>query len=520
MIFAGRPDCREARINRRVTMKVRKKELDNLAEIIVKWIYIIVVYVFIALFYGYFVLGENIANAILAAGIILIFILFIRKYMALEQKNSTAKIPFVLFLLTFITRYSYCNFAGKYITQVSDFALTLSEAQSGLFTDALGYYRFYLHKFLYPFILHTVHMRSQPEILFFQCICVSLCAVVIYYIGLKAADYKAGILAAAIYIMWPAQIVYTQIITEEHIAALLMAVTVLGVICIFKRLEAVESFQSADGKIAVIESCIAGGAGGLCAFFKDWALVIYTALIICAIYALIRFNKAQRVFLCICVLIIFFFRGIVQGGITYMAEAKLQIEANNGVIIIQMYATLDPNASGGYNEALNSEYAQMAAENNFDFEETNRIALGILKEKISRDFDKLPELLLRKGKDAYANDDAMFWWALEAEAGEEFKSQFPGLYPTLIYLDNIFYTAVVLCMIACVFFTRNKYIFFILLCILGGGMVSLLVESQGRYKYSIEPLWCLPSAYAICSLCRLKAGTIVSWIQYGGRGSL
>lgn len=121
MIFAGRPDCREARINRRVTMKVRKKELDNLAEIIVKWIYIIVVCVFIALFYGYFVLGENIANAILAAGIILIFILFIRKYMALEQKNSTAKIPFVLFLLTFITRYSYCNFAGKYITYSSHY---------------------------------------------------------------------------------------------------------------------------------------------------------------------------------------------------------------------------------------------------------------------------------------------------------------------------------------------------------------------------------------------------------------
>lgn len=121
VIFAGRPDCREARINRRVTMKVRKKELDNLAEIIVKWIYIIVVCVFIALFYGYFVLGENIANAILAAGIILIFILFIRKYMALEQKNSTAKIPFVLFLLTFITRYSYCNFAGKYITYSSHY---------------------------------------------------------------------------------------------------------------------------------------------------------------------------------------------------------------------------------------------------------------------------------------------------------------------------------------------------------------------------------------------------------------
>lgn len=80
-------------------MKVRKKELDNLAEIIVKWIYIIVVCVFIALFYGYFVLGENIANAILAAGIILIFILFIRKYMALEQKTVRQKYHLFCFCL-------------------------------------------------------------------------------------------------------------------------------------------------------------------------------------------------------------------------------------------------------------------------------------------------------------------------------------------------------------------------------------------------------------------------------------
>ena len=59
-------------------------------------------------------------------------------------------------------------------------------------------------------------------------------------------------------------------------------------------------------------------------------------------------------------------------------------------------------------------------------------------------------------------------------------------------------------MIVSAIFVRNEHNHFILLCVLGGCLASLLVESQGRYKYSIEPLWCVPSAYGIYYLGRLK----------------
>lgn len=137
------------------------------------------------------------------------------------------------------------------------------------------------------------------------------------------------------------------------------------------------------------------------------------------------------------------------------AENKLQIEANNGVII-QMYAILDSNSSGGYNGELSGEYARMAEDNGYDFGKANCRALEILKEKISKNHAKM------------------------------------------------FY------LIASAICVRNKYIFFILLCILGGGIINLVVESQGRYKYSIEPLWCRASVYGICCLFRWKVSVMAN----------
>ena len=476
---------------------------------VIKITYKIVLCLFLLIFFSYAVIDSNIKNAILSICGITILALCAKKYVCYRHSNFDFMTPSILSGLTFASRYAYCNFMDDYISQVSDFAITLYGAQTGDFSDRINYYRFYLHKYLYPFILHLLQLTSQSRILLFQSICASACSFIIYCIGKKIANREIGILATLIYIIWPAQIVYTQIITEEHVAALLTSLIILSVICIVQRIESIKAIKSRSGTITIIESCIVGCLGGVCAFFKDWALVIFVAVGICAIYLLIIYGKMQRMLLVICLFCIVGFRGITQTVITCAAENELHVKANNGVIYVQMYATLDPNVGGGYNGKANEEYYKIAEENSYDFEKTNRIAMDILKEIIKCDYDKLPALLLRKGKDAYSNDSAMFWWALDVETGDEFKSKYPGFYSLIEYIDKVYYVGIVLCLMLSAILVQDKYNFFILLCILGGCMVSLLVESQGRYKYSIEPIWCISAAYGFYCLCKLKWSMIM-----------
>lgn len=469
-------------------------------------LYCSVLCLFIYFFYVCSVISANIRIAILSLSIIVILILAIKKYLCSNHMISGIKIPVIIFLATFVSRYGYCNFMDKYISQTSDFAVLLHSAQTGIFSDELEYYRFYAHKFLYPFLLYSWHIRSQSQILFFQCVCVSTCAVALYYIGKRIANDRIGALAALMYIIWPAQIIYTQIITEEHMAVLLMSLIILMIIHVAQRFERIESFKSVDTALIIIETIMIGGIGGVCAFFKDWALIIFVALVICCIHLCFEYRKAQRILLLVCVLSVLGIRWITCWGITYAIENKLQANVNNNVIFIQMYATLDPNSNGEWNPTLNAEYYQIIKDNNFDLKKSRHTAMEILKEKIKKDYDKIPRLLFQKARSAYANDSAMFCWALENEAGVEFKSRFPWFYPLIEYIDYIYYMGIVICLIVSAFLVRNKYNFFVLLCIFGGCMASLLIESQGRYKYSIEPIWCVSAAYGFfsCAMYKVK----------------
>ena len=129
-------------------------------------------------------------------------------------------VPYLIYLISFFVRLVYCMLVMPFINQISDFRIVLEEAGTGYFLDCLEYYRFYFHKFLYPFVLHGLSLNTQARIIIFQCFVVAFVPVLLFEIGRKVVDERVGILAAAIYALWPSVIVYTQIVTEEHISAL------------------------------------------------------------------------------------------------------------------------------------------------------------------------------------------------------------------------------------------------------------------------------------------------------------
>lgn len=412
---------------------------------------------------------------------------------------GSTKVPFILFGITFLTRFIYCFFMLPYIHQVSDFEIVLKEAQSGMFTDYFDYYRFYFHKFLYPFLLNKLALDSQVKIVYCQCFLVAFIPVVLYFIGKKIRNVKIGVIAAFVYILSPAQLVYVQVATEEHLAALVLVLLVLLLIVVYQKIIGLSFFSKEFIKVLILAFAI----GELCflsSYTKDWASVVLVAVFICSIYQFFKSTNVQRIALVLAFVIVFLTRSLSVEMIKEKGEEVLGVEPNNGVVVMHMFATLDPNSPGTYYPPLRDEYLQIAEEHDYDLEETNKEAFGILKERIKNDWEKMPALILKKGRDAYRTNSGIFVYALEKEVNEEVREHFSVLGKVLFKMDHVYYVFGVLCMLIAVWKNRNRYIFFIQLVILGGGLSSLLIESQDRYKYSILPLWGIPIAYAILFL--------------------
>lgn len=464
----------------------------------VRKIYRVVVCVCLSVLFGFFTINDNIQYLVLASNILLFTFIIIHNNTSYRQKNKNFKAPILLFLSCFIIRYLYCHFMDGYINQIYDFGLVLEKAKTGTFTEYLLYYRMFLHKFFYPFLLHILHITSQPKILLFQCICVSFIAVVLFYIGKEIASERLGMIQAILFIMWPAQVVYTQVITEEHIAALLLTIIIFLVICIVKKLERVDTIRDhRDNVVKVLAiAFFTGIICGICAFFKDWALVGLVAIVICSLYLFLGYDNHKRILLVGCVICILIGRMGIEKGFIFFAENRLGgVRCNNGNAVY-LYVTLDPDATGGYDLDRYIEYFNIAEENDYDFKKTDKVAMGILKEKIRKGYEKVPQLLLHKGREAYMSDEHMFDIALKHEVNDSFQLIFSWLLPVVKYIGMIYYMGIVILLLLSSLIP-NRYNFLILLCILGGVLVNLLIECQGRYKYSIEPIWCIPAAYAL-----------------------
>ena len=458
--------------------------------------YLLAVFAFLSLLFGLFTIDDNIRYVILAASILLLLFIVIRFDTLYETGKEDIWMPILLFLICFITRYLYCVFMDSHINQMYDFKSLLDAAKSGVFADDLRYYRMFLHKFFYPFFLHLSHITTQSRILFFQCILASGITVLLFYIGKEIDGKRLGVIQAALYIMWPAQLVYIQVVTEEHMAAFWTVLIVFLLIRLIKRFEKIDMMQKCRNDMIelFLMAILIGGACGICAFFKDWALVILVGIMICGLYLFIGYDVQRCICLIVCILCILIGRMGVEHGAILFAEDRLGVKANNGNAVY-LYVTLDPDATGGYDLERYLEYFSIAEENDHDFKKTDKIAMEILTEKIKNGYKKMPSLLLKKGREAYVSDDHIFDVAFKLEANGSFQTTFPWVRPVIGYVGMIYYIGIVLLLLLALL-TPNRYNFFVLLCILGGMLVGLLIESQGRYKYSIEPIWCIPAAYA------------------------
>ena len=116
----------------------------------------------------------------------------------------------------------------------------------------------------------------------------------------------------------------------------------------------------------------------------------------------------------------------------------------------------------------------------------------------------VPQLLRNKIVNAYKDDEEAISWAFAAMSEE--KRTCSVLFEAVKKVDNVYYIVISSFAIIAVLFLllgdKDKYEFWFLLIITGGMLLSMIIESQGRYKYCVQPLWCLLSTYGIRSYFR------------------
>lgn len=231
---------------------------------------------------------------------------------------------------------------------------------------------------------------------------------------------------------------------------------------------------------------IVGSLCGVSALLKDWALIILVAIIPCVLYLLVIYKKQQRIILFVGIILILLARSAVQTGGAMLAERKLGVKANNQIIASEMYVSLDPNGNGLWDPERLGEYQQMVQEHDYDFDAANREAMQEIVRRIKENLDKMPSFLLYKGTHAYGDDEELLAWPLDYSMNPDYHQYFIANIYLWKSISKLFYAFVVACLCISAVTLRNRYIFFIELISVGAILSGLLIECQGRYKYSME----------------------------------
>lgn len=473
-------------------------------DIIIKNIYKIVLAGFMISFFMSSILYSykfvfRMALGFVCFGVLTITLLYVEKNIA--RKND-AIIASVLIILVFVTRSAYSIFAANRVEQVSDFQLAIELVRSGTIVDPM-YYMMAPYKLIYPYVLRFLGFSgNQLPLFIFQSMLAAVTALGIYLTAKELGDSRYGVVGIFLYLVWPSQLFYTSVFTEEHFAATVTIFIIYFYSCILRQIDSAEESLSAKTvRQVMVDSIIIGVLCGISIMLKDWGIIIVIAIIMTMPLFLIKRMKWGKVLLILLsfVLIIAVRTGIHQGMLNFVSERVGEGIPDNG-IYLHMYTSLDPDGTLSHNEELGNEYVELFINNEYDLDKTHKMALDVIKQRIEKDPIGFIKLLLLKASRSYiSGDQEIIEWAyVEYKEDERMK-----IYPMITIaqeIDYIFYAGMVVMIIVATLLEKRANFFFVVLVIIGAMSSQLLIESQGRYKYSVEPLWCVATVIGIFCL--------------------
>lgn len=462
---------------------------------IVDWIWYL--FLFLFLLFPFQIIHNSMFITIYLIFMVLMF--FIVKWEKIKLFQNK-KMIWALFITVFIIRLIAVLILNNRMVQVSDFLGVYNNASN--FNFPTFYYQIANHYLLYTYIigiLFKLFGASQILALLFNVLVTSGVSIFLYLICEKICKNKAfGCLALLIYAFWPVNILYTCILSPDHIAMLFI---VLSIYLVLKIIELIQSNNFKDKWPLFIAT---GISISFISFFKNFSPVFLIAILI--VFIIINIEHKKKILL---IRSIFVSTLII---VTYLFSNFLIYKIEDNIVGAKVlrnqfyqyaYVGLGLENKGTYSVKRYNEYHNYLKSNNMNIKETEEYFSQKIISEIKNNLHKYPDLIKHKINLSFGDDSAKLWWVRESIFQNNNNSKMLILIDVVIQkINQYYYIFIVVFVTIGVIYNchkgKNVHILFISVVVYGCCLLLLFVESQGRYRYAFEPLLCILAAYGIC----------------------
>jgi hypothetical protein len=350
-------------------------------------------------------------------------------------------------------------------------------------------------------LLYAIFGVSPAAIKLFNTLIAIATGVILYYSGKILTGGRAlGFVAAAFYLFWPSMILYTQVLSAEHIFILVSSILLLLYIYfhvkfadMLTRLKLVHV-----GFYALLGILIA-----LCEAFRPFGAIYLVALIMTDLIFGLKINNWRLSLVSIGLL-----TASVLGYFIFRRAPILLYERMNNVQYMDPKAVnvligLDFDTTGTYSiedwNQANAVYAQ-TGRNQSEF---TRAILDLAYHRLISHISQLPTLLRDKFHLLWSGDGGLSWAAAESN-----RFDAKTIYDLSLQL-NRFYLLIITTFIALSFLKEYegvhfRLIFFCILVIFGFNLLETFSEVQTRYTSVLLPLLSFVAAWSVTGNFRLQ----------------
>lgn len=448
---------------------------------------------------------EYFFGMIFSGCMLLFFIIATRSSNKLNIRTEILYVLFIMFLC-FVLRWMSIMIIKT--VQVSDFAFAnqvIEQLQDkGLSNYARSYYAKYPVWFPYMRLINIFYdlfcgrKVNAEAAKYLNAVLNTLTCGGIYYSVRGLFSKKVAFIASMLYCCFPSLIVWTNIMSPDHILMTLFCLQIIIWYWMWKKRD--------NRKLCIFLIFL---HSVICVFI-NWFKPLSILFLLVFIFFLLGTNKIQErkktvnfVITYIISFLICFFAGTKI--LNTWVESYIQQDVVDSTWQY-IYAGIVMDENGLWNIADANKFISEILSSDKSMEQQQNSFKEATLDEIRRNANKLPILFLNKYKNAINSEGSSLYWA-NTNSEDEYSSKLNDVLGLPYYfVSNGYYLLLLILVVCCCisqFFIKNENVFLLALIIVGFLCIQVLSVVQGRYKYIIMPYFVIFSAYGLESIRKI-----------------
>lgn len=418
------------------------------------------------------------------------------KYKKKSKKNklikiSNFKVCFILYIISLIIYLTVVIIIYPNFEQISDFKNAFLHSINPVFDS--DYYLMFTHWIYYPLIVNFLYKIFGMHYYLgyiFNAALLAFVPVLIYLISfLITKDKRKSIISSIIYLILPANILYVIIFTPDHVALLLIILSVYLILHLIN--------SSNIKKTNILIAILIGIVIGILEYFKSFGLVLVIATFIILVLKLLEKYERRKIVIYICYFLLITFSYWSSKNINHLIINSV-VGTNTSKSMSGFALYIGIVGSGYYDVDLANDYFITFNENNKDVSKTNKIIGDKIKDYLAKNYSKLPKVIYNKTYRMYGSDvsntSKLTWINYTIKQNNLYNYTSSKWFANIVQIIYIFVViGTILISIQNIVNLKDANITFVILIVLGVACMFMLTEVQTRYRYAFEPLMCVLS---------------------------